>query len=834
MGQASEQPARRDSLARYFPRQDLVVYVEFDGVDAHRESWKKTAAYRLLNETTTGVLLEESLARLVNMTMGRQSGAVIGGREAVALGVSLLRSGFAVGINRAGGAGPPQCFGVVIRGGAKPEIRSVFDRVLRAGTSPRMQVKAVEKPGGRTIQVLGAGPQQTVAWWVEGDDLVVSLASPAGADAIIAALEGREPSAVEHPTRAALVRNDDAPGFESVGLGFFDMAALPPLPKEAVALGLDRIKRFDYRWGFHGPALQSIVSAIVPAPRRGVPALFDQPVFDARHLPPLPGGLDGFAVFSLEPARLFDQVLEEMRSMQPGGAEAARQIEQVVQQATGLNVRDNLLAHLGPRFTFYTIPTRVNAATNPISGLVQGFIFVPKSALVVEVKDHEAVTRAVETLSKRINSGLRTLADQVGGGEVGEFKRLKGEENGRILALPSALVPHSSDLRPTLLLGKKRMVLGTNPSTARQARDLDERAERSGLPPGDPLAASLEPLPDHLVYLAVNDPKESLPELLVSLPGLMEFWIARTMQTSRFMREPPMAVGGANPPAQEESARPDRSLALAPELVPDLDALRGFLFPSVFALAVDDQGIRFFSREAFPTFNPSTAAPVALAMLVPAVHSARVAAMRAQSTNNLKQIGLALHNFHSANNHFPTDVRSKDGKLLLSWRVQLLPFLEQQVLFNEIHMDEPWDSPHNKPLLERMPAAFAVPNTPAEPGMTFYRGFSGPHALFDKKVEKGVEIQQITDGTSNTIGVVEAKEAVPWTQPDNDIPSGDDQIKPDQIEALRAQLGGHFTGGFNALFVDGSVRFIKDSVNLIVLRALITRDGGEVISSDAF
>ncbi len=111
----------------------------------------------------------------------------------------------------------------------------------------------------------------SLAWWAEGDDLVVSLVSPTGVDAIIAALDGREPNAVDHPTRTALKRGDDAPGFEPVGLAFFDMAALPPLPREAVALGLDRIKRFDYRWGFHGPAIQSIIGVVVPGAAHGHP-----------------------------------------------------------------------------------------------------------------------------------------------------------------------------------------------------------------------------------------------------------------------------------------------------------------------------------------------------------------------------------------------------------------------------------------------------------------------------------------------------------------------------------------------------------------------------------
>src|SRR5262249_60093929 len=89
-------------LARYFPRQDLVVYAEFDGLDAHRDAWMKTAAYRLLNETTTGAMLEQTLARLLEWFLAHQPGFSLKGREVVGLGKHLLRSGFAVGITRAG------------------------------------------------------------------------------------------------------------------------------------------------------------------------------------------------------------------------------------------------------------------------------------------------------------------------------------------------------------------------------------------------------------------------------------------------------------------------------------------------------------------------------------------------------------------------------------------------------------------------------------------------------------------------------------------------------------------------------------------------------------
>ena len=118
-----------------------------------------------------------------------------------------------------------------------------------------------------------------------------------------------------------------------------------------------------------------------------------------------------------------------------------------------------------------------------------------------------------------------------------------------------------------------------------------------------------------------------------------------------------------------------------------------------------------------------------------------------------------------------------------------------------------------------MPDAFAVPTTPAEPGMTFYRGFSGTGTLFDPKVSQGVGIATITDGTSNTIAVVEAKEAVPWTKPESDL-SFENDPKLERTRALLTELGGHFAGGFNALICDGSVRFIRETINPRMLRAL--------------
>jgi prepilin-type processing-associated H-X9-DG protein len=223
------------------------------------------------------------------------------------------------------------------------------------------------------------------------------------------------------------------------------------------------------------------------------------------------------------------------------------------------------------------------------------------------------------------------------------------------------------------------------------------------------------------------------------------------------------------------------------------------------------------------TFFPVIA--VLVALLLPAVQAAREAARRAQCVNNLKQMGLAMHNYNSTYDVFPPPaIYDADGKPLLSWRVLLLPYLEQNELYQQFKLDEPWDSPHNKPLLAKMPNVFHCPSLP-QPSHenTIYEVILGPGTLFDRP--EGIPIREVTDGTSNTLLVVETREPSPWSQP-----TGVHYQPGTPLEGL----GSVHPGGFNALMADGAVRFIKHAVPANILEALATRNGGEVISADAY
>ena len=215
-----------------------------------------------------------------------------------------------------------------------------------------------------------------------------------------------------------------------------------------------------------------------------------------------------------------------------------------------------------------------------------------------------------------------------------------------------------------------------------------------------------------------------------------------------------------------------------------------------------------------------------LASLGPMLRGAREATRRVQSTNNLKQLALAMHNFHDAYKRFPP-AAARESKTRVpqpdapphSWRVALLPFLERADLYDRYRFDEPWDGPHNIELLEEMPAVYRHPDDPADSTTSAYYVLTGPGTVFDD--DDGTRIAEIRDGTSNTLLIVEADRKIPWTKPE-DLAVDPDEPLP--------KLGGYTPGGFNAALCDGSVRFVAETMDEQMLRAAILKADGQVVT----
>ena len=201
-----------------------------------------------------------------------------------------------------------------------------------------------------------------------------------------------------------------------------------------------------------------------------------------------------------------------------------------------------------------------------------------------------------------------------------------------------------------------------------------------------------------------------------------------------------------------------------------------------------------------------------------------VAVDRKTSLTNLRTLAIAMLNYESAFGKFPANaIYSDDGKPLLSWRVAILPYIEEEKLFDQFHLDEPWDSEHNIKLLDQMPNAYHYLNSPGT-NKTAYQALVGPGTIMNG-TERGNKIGVIADGTTNSIMFVETDDefAQPWTKP------ADLKFDPDNP---RNGLGNLRPDGFLAVYCDGSTHFIPNTVESEVLKHLGLISDGRVIPKD--
>ena len=223
---------------------------------------------------------------------------------------------------------------------------------------------------------------------------------------------------------------------------------------------------------------------------------------------------------------------------------------------------------------------------------------------------------------------------------------------------------------------------------------------------------------------------------------------------------------------------------------------------------------------------------VGVALLLPAVQAAREAARRMQCSNKIHQIGIAFHNFHDVYQMFPPLYSvDEDGKPLHSWRVHILPFIEQTALYQQIRLDEPWDSEYNKQFHEIIIDAYRCPSNGHIKGKANcnYSVIAGESFAPAKKANSNLGptgFHSISDGSSNTIAIIEVREPFCWMDPTADVTL--EELEKG-INAKDGRAGSFHPSGYNVGFVDGSVRFIANTIDLKVLRALATRAGGESV-----
>ncbi len=219
-----------------------------------------------------------------------------------------------------------------------------------------------------------------------------------------------------------------------------------------------------------------------------------------------------------------------------------------------------------------------------------------------------------------------------------------------------------------------------------------------------------------------------------------------------------------------------------------------------------------------------------LPIVVSAAESIRWVTVRVSGINSFKYLGMAFQAYERDHGHLPpAALRDAGGLPLLSWRVLLLPYLEQEQLYRQFHLDEPWDGPHNKPLLSKMPRIYAPQTGNPSDGLdtTYCQVFVGPGTVFGGARRSLKDIEQ-ADGAANTLLLVEAASAVPWTKP-ADLTYAADQPLPPRGNFYLNECLVNPRGRYLAVFADGSLRaFFHDTPDTL-LRPLITWNGHEPV-----
>ena len=483
----------------------------------------------------------------------------------------------------------------------------------------------------------------------------------------------------------------------------------------------------------------------------------------------------------------------------------------VILEQQGVDLRKDLLANLGSKLVFYT-QSNIHEKPGSAAGLAASR--AAGSTFSVELRDQARVARAIEPLLRSFGPFMRQRFRFVPRDRLSviatalNFRKVAGPLPRYVIEWPpnTLMPPYSSLLRPTVVAGKDQLVLAASDEAVEGALAAGPRWQ-----PVEAFVPIVRRLPAEMIYMRLADPRAATPVLIASLPVLV-----RQINAEITMKE---RLAG--------KAAKDVYLRLDPEMVPTIDEINGRLFPSSTTVTVDALGAVLTHREAVPTISSPLAAGVMIAYLLPVIRASLDASRRAQCVNNLKQIALAMHNYNSANNTFPRAASiNEKGKPLLSWRVAILPYLGHQDLYNKFNLDEPWDSAHNKALLKEMPPIYSCPNrVKPKPFTTNYAVLVGKTAMFEKGQDIGVV--DVLDGTSNTVMVVEAKNAVAWTKPED--------LTFDQgAAASLCGAGSAHPGGFNAAMGDGSVRFIRDTIDVKKFRSMITRNMGEVVTADDF
>lgn len=774
-----------------------VMQFRYDGTAAHDAAWKKTAAYKALVSSEFYSSVKGWAIKL-------------GGDQPVAQPLErlidhVLTSGMAIGASIKPGPGdePEQAYATVLLNGAASQ-RDVEFLLRQAGAT----IGDPSKKGAYTLAPLMLGPGSNDA----GLNLVTfgpHLAITSGSDDYLT----RTTNPIAARLSASLKANAASTG-ENFATTWFDAkllidnfskVELPTGPNSAnqtpvpvgellKILGVDSLQQLVSHSGMNGVACANSTRLEFTGPRTGLMTIWNGPAFRLKDLPPLPESTPSFYAGSLDWSAMYDATWEILGKVaeRVGPPDAMSQLEGEYgrfQDDLGFRIKDDFIDALGPKHVIYA------DSANAFAGIGMG--------ICLEVKDAAKLQRVVDTVLAKVPVGP-------GGPQIVRSKKYGRE----LISVGQQGVP----IWPTLCIDKDWMIIALTPQMV-ESFLLRRDGKLDAWAPEGAVAETLKAFPAEWQSLTVSDPRPLVTSLGQYAPML-------------------------------QSVLP----GVAPLDLPPSDLMTKPLFPNVSVCTVKDGVIHWQSRDSLPSLpgvgslsGPSVgSSAVLVALLLPAVQQAREAARRTQSRNNLKQIGLALHNYHDTFNKFPegTVVESAtEVEDRLSWQVSILPYIDQAPLYNGFDMRKPFNrQPDESFVTVRIPV-YTNPSLPFARGFemggsTDYVGIAGLGVDGPKKKpgDKGAGafaydhprgIRDITDGTSNTVivGDVSGDRGF-WAR------GGKSTIRPFTAKPYIKGpdgFGGAHVGGGHFLLGDGSVRFVSENIDPATMEALVTIQGGEAL-----
>jgi prepilin-type processing-associated H-X9-DG protein len=798
-----------------------VLYGAWDGSEMHATAIEQTAQYKALVESG---LIDYAVKMLKQVLSSETVMSELGpGPSAQDLQMSseifaqvtrLYEAGFSVSLSDGPIDGPPTPLATVVLHDAADSSELIPSLLQLTGMRAEPQARTVAGRDVLSLLIPGS-PGFEVAWWREAQHLILAV-GPAAAEQAIGIADGRSPN-VTTSVRYQRYRDPDT-DFEVAAAGWFDFGALrnrfgemplpvpdvaepPTLNDFAAALGIDNLGAIGGQVGYRGASTIAKTFVEAPSPRTGLLALLDQPLFTIEDLPALPQNASVIGAFSLDAAATWDTALKSAREtlalLPPDMGREFEDGVRLLPQLLGLDLRNDLFAPLGDVHCFYSDP-----AGGPF-GIGFGVAF--------SVKDADKLRRTVDAL---VAQGERLISHA---GLPMPVTVQRAHVDGRqLITVPAGV------FTPTVTVDDEWMVMSPFPQSVKTFF-MRQDGRLPKWTPSPEHREALTELPQSFSAISIDDPRSSMASLYGFVPI-----INSSMHTMMGRATGRLAVKAAD--------------------LPPLEVVVAPLFPNVSVSVPGESGVEYHTRQSLatlpmPSVQSGVAVPVAVALLLPAVQQARTSARRTVSKNHMKQLGLAMHNYHDVYRHFP--IGTQPGTELqpeqrLSFFYSILPFVEQAPLFNQMRASEKarWDGNQLSRLTAVAIETFRNPNLPTElPHATHYVGVAGVGEDAPKLpirheragvfgYDRKTRFRDITDGTSNTIMITETNDVdIPWAAGVRTLKS----LTQEPYVNGPDGIGSPTPGGCNVLMADGSVRFISEDIDPEMMRRLAAMADGKVV-----